>query len=276
MEMVEGIITIVLAILFAFILPNSPASVRGLTEVEREWIRWNYEQDQGQQDDQSEASTLQGLVMAIKDPKTWLLLATLYAIFISAGVTNFFPPVVATLGYSRTVTYALTAPPFILCCIVIMVNGFHSDSTEERYYHVVGPLCVTIIANILAVSTLNTAARYIAMMLMPGSLYAASTVIFSWISGTLSQPAPKRATGIAFIISVCNTPNIWTPYLYDGAPRYLAAFVVNLVAGVAAIVMATVTMIHLKRQNWKLDQGRDLGGSGPTVAQQASGFRYML
>jgi hypothetical protein len=94
----------------------------------------------------------------------------------SAAVTNFFPSVVGTLGYSRNITYCLTAPPYLLCIAVILLNGLHSDKTQERYLHIVCPLFVTLIANIIAVSTLNTAGRYVAMMLMPGSFYASSIV----------------------------------------------------------------------------------------------------
>ncbi|KAM0549207.1 hypothetical protein ACHAPJ_009516 [Fusarium lateritium] len=274
--LVEGVVTIGFAMLFCLVLPNSPDHVRGLSEVERAWIKYNYELDQGQGDDRSEMTAWQGLKLAVQDPKTWLLLATLYCIFVSAGVTNFFPPVVATLGYSRTITFVLTAPPFILCCITMLINGFHSDHKEERYLHTVLPLGITLIANIIAVSTLNVAARYTAMMLMPASFYAGSTVLLSWITGTLNQPVAKRASAIALIISVCNTPNVWTPYLYGGAPRYLAAFAVNLAAAAGAIVIATLVRFYLKRQNWKLENGQDTGKSGPTEAQKANGFRYML
>lgn len=219
---------------------------------------------------------MQGLNLAVKDPKTWLFLATVYCLFISAGVTNFFPPVVATLGYDRTTTLALTAPPFVLCCIVMLIVGFHSDRTGERYYHIVLPLGVTLVANVIAVSTLSTVGRYIAMMLMPPSFYAAFTVLLSWITGTLSQPVAKRASAIALIILVCNTTNVWTPYLYNGAPRYFAAFTVNLVASAAAIVVATMTRVYLRRQNQKLHRGEPTSRSGPTAAQVASGFRYQL
>jgi hypothetical protein len=43
-----------------------------------------------------------------------------------------------------------------------------------------------------------------------------------------------------------------------------------------AIVMATVTRIYLQRQNSKLEKGQAVGKSGPTLAQQAAGFRYLL
>jgi hypothetical protein len=43
-----------------------------------------------------------------------------------------------------------------------------------------------------------------------------------------------------------------------------------------AIAMATITRIYLRRQNAKLEKGLAVGWSGPTLAQQAAGFRYLL
>lgn len=114
------------------------------------------------------------------------------------------------------------------------------------------------------------------MMLLPASFYAGCVCLYSWISGTLSQPVAKRASGIAFVISVCNTMNVWTSYLYGGAPRYLLAFSVDLVAAALAIGFATALMLYLRRQNQKLDLGKDLGINGPTAAQKASEYRYIL
>lgn len=274
--LVEGVVTIGLAMVFALLLPNNPREFKRLTEVEKEWVIWNQQQDQGQSDDRCETTARKGLYLALQDPKTWLFLAILYAIYTSAGVTNFFPTVVSTLGYDRTVTLALTAPPFVLCCITMLVVGFHSDRVGERYWHISLPLVITLFANIIAVSTLNTAARYTAMMLMPASFYAAVVVLLSWITGTLNQPVAKRASAIALIISVCNTSNIWTPYLYNSAPRYFVAFTVNLVAAAAAILVATISRFYLQRQNQKLNDGKLVGKSGPTKAQITSGFRYQL
>lgn len=274
--MIEGVITIFLAIVFAFILPNSIKRLTGFSAQEKEWVVWNFEADLGQQDNSKEVGGRQGLKMAATDPKMWMFMGLLTSIYISAAVTNFFPSVVGGLGYSRNKTYGLTAPPFVLCVICMLINGFHSDRTQERYLHIVCPLAITVVANIIAVSTLNIAARYVAMMLMPASFYSASIVVLSWITSSLNQPTVKRAAAIAAINAVSNTPNIWTSYLYRSPPRYVVAFGVNLAAAVLAILIATVIRTYLRRENVKLDRGQDVGKSGPTEAQKMAGFRYTL
>ncbi|KAI5861990.1 major facilitator superfamily domain-containing protein [Durotheca rogersii] len=274
--LVEGVITTGLALLFALILPNSNQKVIGLSKTETEWVQWNYISDMGQKDDSHETSSWAGFMMAIKDPKTWLFTGILYCTYIDGAVANFFPSVVGGLGYDRNTTYLLSAPPFILCVICMLANGFHSDRTQERFFHIVGTLSVTLVANIIAVATTNTAARYVAMMLLPASFYASAIVTLSWITGSLSQPAVKRATAIGLINSICNTPNIWCSYLYYGPPTYLTAFIVNLAATVLAIAFAVATRVYLRRQNGKLDRGEDSGPHGPTPAQVVAGFRFML
>ncbi|KAI3532411.1 TNA1 is necessary for nicotinic acid import into the cell [Colletotrichum tamarilloi] len=274
--LVEGVITVGLAIPFACILPNSNKKIPTLTQLECEWVQYNFAADQGQEDNSSEVTAMKGFMMAVTDPKTWMLMGVLYSTYIVGAVANFFPSVVGGLGFSRTMTYALTAPPFLLCVITMLLNGFHSDRKQERFLHIVIPLCITLVANIIAVSTTNTAARYVAMMLLPGSFYAAAVVVLSWITGSLAQPSVKRASAIALINAMCNTPNIWGSYLYYGAPRYVTAFIVNIAATGLAIGFATVTRIWLRRLNAKLDRGEDTGKHGPTQAQVAGGFRYLI
>ncbi|KAJ7187888.1 putative pantothenate transporter [Mycena filopes] len=274
---IEGVATVGIALLLMFVLPNSMATVKGLSAAEREWLAWNFEADQGQRDDKGELGGWEAFKMAATDPKTYLLMGTLHMTYVAATVTSFFPSVVSTLGYSRNITYVLTAPPYLLCVVVMIINSIHSDRTQERYWHIVLPLVFTTISNIIAVSTLNTAARYVSMMLMPASFYGATVVILSWVSGSLTQPAPKRAAAIALINAVCNTPNIWSPYLYAHPPRYTQAFAVNLVAGVLAVGFATGTRGYLRRQNERLGSGVPDGRrSAPTGAQQRAGFRYVL
>ncbi|KAI2626737.1 nicotinamide mononucleotide permease [Hypoxylon sp. NC1633] len=274
--LIEGVATTGLAIVFAFILPNSNKKIMGLSQIECEYVQWNYAKDIGQADNNKEMTALQGLKMAVADPKTWLFVGILYATYIVGAVVQFFASVVQGLGYDRTTSLALTAPPFVLCVFCMLINGYHSDVKQERFLHIVIPLTITLIANIIAVSSLNTAARYVAIMLLPASFYSAAIVILSWITGSLSQPSVKRAAAIALINALCNTPNIWCSYLYYGAPRYVTAFIVNLAATVLAIAFAVATVIYLKRQNGKLNRGVDIGKNGPTADQLSAGFRYIL
>lgn len=78
--LIEGVVTVGLAIAFAFILPNSNEKILTLSPIECEWVRWNYAQDLGQRDNSNEVTATKGFIMAVCDPKTWMLIGMLYCV----------------------------------------------------------------------------------------------------------------------------------------------------------------------------------------------------
>lgn len=116
--------------------------------------------------------------------------------FVAAGtVTNLFPTVVATLGYSNVDSLLLTVPPYILAVVTSFCNSWHADKIGERYFHITLPLYFAIIAYIIAATTTTIGPRYFAMMLMPASVYSGYVVALGWISNTLPRP-PAKVTSI--------------------------------------------------------------------------------
>lgn len=81
-------------------------------------------------------------------------------------MTNFFPTVVGTLGYSDVITLLLTSPPYVLGVITTFANAWHADRTGERFFHIAIPLSLAVVTFIIAAATTNVAARYVAIMLM--------------------------------------------------------------------------------------------------------------
>ncbi|KAF9504527.1 hypothetical protein BS47DRAFT_1374381 [Hydnum rufescens UP504] len=235
--LIEGSATVIVAGLGALVLPGLPSSDTHLTPEERDLAVWRLREDFGDAHFTPSTSRLDGFRLAVWDPKTWFLCAILFFTFVAAAVTNFFPSVVNTLGYSRNITLLLTAPPYLLCCAVL------------PYYH---PIIDHGGANILAATTTAIAARYVAMMLMPSSFYSASTVTLAWISQIINQPPMKRAAAIALINAISNTSNIWTSYLYIGPPRYLLALSVNGIAATIAMMAAVGLRRYLAHEDKRI------------------------
>jgi hypothetical protein len=197
-------------------MPNFPRTTSWLTEEEKAMAVWRIEDDVGGDDwvAASDQTIFHGLGLAVKDPKTWVLLATIYGFTSSGTVTNFFPTVVKTLGYNNIQTLLLTTPPFILGTIIILTNAWHADRTGERWLHVsIGP-CIACIAYIVAMAADGTGPRYFAMMLMFGATYSGYVVGLGWISNVLPRPPAKRAAALALINALSNACQIYSSYLY--------------------------------------------------------------
>lgn len=77
---VEGIATVGLAGIIALFLPNKPGTFKKLTEEERALVLHGLAREQGASDDASEISAGRAFIMAVTDPKTWLLMGILYCV----------------------------------------------------------------------------------------------------------------------------------------------------------------------------------------------------
>ncbi|KAL2073286.1 hypothetical protein VTL71DRAFT_10610 [Oculimacula yallundae] len=272
---IEGAVTVGIAIGAFFVLPNFPRTTSWLTDEERALAIWRLEEDVGEDDwvDSEHQSFVVGLKLAFSDIKTYVLMFLLFGIVASGTVTNFFPTVVKTLGQNDVNTLLLTAPPYVLAVITTFLNSWHADRTGERFFHITVPLCFAIFAYILAAATTKTAPRYVAMMLMVPGVYTGFVVALAWISNSLPRPPAKRAAALAFINAISNSSSIYASYMYTDAakPRYVIAMSVNCAMAVMAILAATVQRFILVGLNKKLEQGIRVEG-----AINSGGFRFRV
>ena len=196
----------------------------------------------------------------------------------SSSVTNFFPTVVATLGYNKIISLLLTTPPYLLAVIASIANAWHADRTGERYLHSALPLWLGMVAFIIASVTTATVPRYIAMMLMVPGIYTGCVVMLAWISNTIPRPPAKRAAALAAINAITTASSIYSSYMYpeSAGPRYVVAMSVNCATLFVAFCMATWLRFMLVGLNKKLDEGTIGVESiqGVPAEGAKNGFRY--
>jgi MFS family permease len=75
---IEGVITVAVALVAFFILPNFPRTTTWLTEEEAALAVWRLEEDIGQDDwtASEDQSLFHGFILALKDIKMWVLVST--------------------------------------------------------------------------------------------------------------------------------------------------------------------------------------------------------
>lgn len=253
---IEGSITIGVAIVAIFILPDYPATTRWLSPRERAVALYRLEADTGMSDHTRKSGLLRNLVLALKDPNLYLLSLAMVCKTTAAAVTQFIPTVVATFGMSKVATLLLTAPPYIFAMIVSLLVSRLSDRIPERCGHVCVPLLFALVGFIIAAATTQTAPRYLSIFLMLGGIYGSYNVALAWISSTFARPKEKRAAAYAIINGLANLAQVWSPYLYpqsDG-PRYIKAFSVNSGMLLLCILFSVALRFSLQRANRRMDE----------------------
>ncbi|KAI5254628.1 MFS general substrate transporter [Aureobasidium subglaciale] len=188
-----------------------------------------------------------GFMQAIRDRRLDLFCLMMQNLHLSAcGFNNFFPTVVGSLGFDRTLTLILTCPPYLVSGIAGIVVGLTSGKMNERIRHITLSMGVAAVGFIISCVTLNTAARYVSYFLIASGAYAVNSVILGWIM-------EKKGISLSIVNVVANASYIYTPYLYpksDG-PCYLTAMSANTAFAVGTVACAWVMKIWLVRTNKK-------------------------
>lgn len=269
---IEGSLTVLVAIIAIFVLPDFPDSSHFLSEQETRLAILRMEEDVGVADAEGSGKKSQtaGLVLALTDWKVYWLAIALTSMVISISFNAFFPTLTATLGYDSTITLLLCAPPWAFATIVAFAVNRHSDKVGERFFHIAVPLFVGIIGFIIAVSTMNTAARYISLFLMAQS-YAGFICFLAWVSNTIARPHAKRAVALAFINAFSQLGNIAGSYVWPKmwGPTYAHSYAICISTNGLCIVMCFVFRQALARKNAALAQAEEAEG-------RKKGFRYLL
>jgi len=256
---IEGSITFAVAALGLYMLPDFPLTTRWLTPAERQLAH-----DRMQRDTvglESDKGALAGFKQAIRDPRLYLL-AFMQNMHLSAcGFNIFFPTVIGTLGFNRTITLVLTCPPYLVSAVVGILVGISSGKFNERTWHITVCMGAAMIGFVISCVTLNTAARYVACFLFASGAYAVNSVILGWVSATLGQTSEKKAVSLSIVNVVANASYIYTAYLYpksDG-PKYLTAMASNAGFAFATIASAWALRFWLMGTNRRIREGKIAG-----------------
>ncbi|KAJ6088357.1 hypothetical protein N7486_009618 [Penicillium sp. IBT 16267x] len=305
---IEGSITMAIAISSAFILPDLPTNARGFTEEERLVAQLRILEDIGEDTDAKEHSAYTGLVMALKDVKVYLMMLSLTAYVVGLSFNAFFPTLTGTLGFSYVPTLLMSAPPWVFSCLFSLLVAWHADRTQEKVnhtplnqpifiipptnhiiqiWHIYVPLFMGLVGFIISMSTLNVAARYLALFLQAGS-YAGFIVFYSWISTSFPRPPAKRAVALAMINAFSQLGNVAGSYVWGLKDNgYRKSYgIVTAMFGIAIMGFWGFRMI-LVNLNKKLEQSEaeqnaaqtgdsDFIDSADESLRMRKGFRYLI
>jgi hypothetical protein len=168
--------------------------------------------DIGEADSASASSIRDGVLLALKDRRLYLFTFLQHISLLSQTFQYFFPTIVKTLGYGSVETLLITAPVWIGTFLVSLAVTYTSGKFSDRSIHVICLMLISVVGNVIVVSTLNTAARFFAMFLMPMGAVSAYQILLAWVSNSFPRPLVKRSACISFANMIGNCANIYGPY----------------------------------------------------------------
>ncbi|GJC89941.1 putative transporter C11D3.18C [Colletotrichum liriopes] len=250
----QGAVTFAIAMVACFTLPDEPLTTRWLTPAERQLAHARIERDIVGARVQS--STWAGLREAIVDPKVWVFIYMQHMHLATNGFKNFFPTIVETLNFNTTITLVLTCPPYLIAGVLSIAWAWSSGKHNERTWHITISKCVALFGFVLACATMNTGARYFAMVVFTVGTYGVNSILLGWVGSTCGQTKEKKASALAIVNTSASISFIWTPYLWptSDAPRYVIPMASSAAFCVACAAGAWLMKWMLVKENRKIRQ----------------------
>ncbi|KAF9243452.1 MFS general substrate transporter, partial [Melanogaster broomeanus] len=288
----DGLATLVVALIAYFVMVDYPSTARFLTAEERSTMtsliinglcvctvrRAAHDQEQG---------AVPQIIAAFTDWQVWALSVVQFSVAAPAfGLAYFLP-----FGYSTSISQLLTIPPYLLASTLsaTQVTFAHfSDKARLRSPFIFAGQSIALVGFIINISDAPSGVKYFGLFLC---LMGSSTTsgVVTWLANNLGGKY-KRATGIAIVIMVANIGGAIASNIFrsQDAPRYILGLgfeIAFISMGLTVIVITAFTYKHinsardraelLQPQKGEKGEPKERGGAKP-IGDRALSFRYTL
>ena len=233
---IEAVPAVILSMVVYFYLTDRPADATWLEVDERAWLVSRLDQEQKQR----ETRHNYGLLEALLNPKV-LALGVVYfgVVATNYGLTFFLPQIVQEFGMSNLKIGLVSALPYFVGTVSIVLWGRRSDRRLERRFHLAFPLLVAAAATGAAAALDDPAQKMIAFCIAGFGIFGSMPVFWTLPTAFLSGSA--AAGGIAMINSIGNLAGFAAPYamgwIKDTTGSYAGGLLSLAASGLIAIII---------------------------------------
>lgn len=211
----QGIAPVFAGFATIFFLPDRPEKAAWLPREERDWLLAELEREHKGKEGQAHGHFLWL-------SHVWLVLLLTAAYFClnvySYGVITFMPKILKEqTGLDDFWTTLLTALPYTMALIAMLVNGWHSDRTHERIGHVTVPLCTMGLFLALAGLLYGMPVWPVLLLTVFVGMFMFAHLPAYWPIPTMFLGSLAAASATGFINMIGNLGGTLGPYMVGSA-----------------------------------------------------------
>jgi ACS family tartrate transporter-like MFS transporter len=234
--LLEGIPSVVVGLAVLRLLPDRPRDARWLRPEERAWLEQRLEADR----DHGAASHAASLRRALADPAVWWLSLSYFLLIIPLyGFALWLPQLIKASGdFTNFEVGVITAIPYAVAAVGMVLVGRRSDRTGERHLHLALPALAGAVG-FVAVTRADTP------VLLVAALSLAAFGALGWLGPFWALPTAflreqAAAGGIALINSMGAFGGFVGPYLIGRIKQSTGEFTPGLLLLAGSLVAAAV------------------------------------
>lgn len=279
----EGIVTVLVAISAFWLLPDYPDTAKFLTPREREFVVWRLKTDGNYKDmdakihafsessrakpdftkftEQDDISMKQSLIAVVRDPAIYFHILVYWGIICPTyAISLFGPSVIYALGYTAGKAQLMTVPVYVLAATCAVIQAFVVDRVGVRSFFVLGDLVFVLAGFSMALAGQLSGT--------PGLIYASLYVsavglvslfpgIISWVAINFANPR-KRAIAMACQIGIGNFGGAAAANFYRPG-KYQVGHALCLGFACLAVINVIVLQIGYTRSNRRAEKELRMG-----------------
>lgn len=254
MFLIEGLPTVIVGVVTFFYLTSRPAEAKWLTGEQRRWLVRSLDAEaQATVSRQGTANGHRGVSSALKDIRVVSLSVVLFGIFYGFyGVSFFLPQMISGMSADWGVEFSLvqvgfiTAVPFAIGTVAMILVSRHSDRKSERIWHTAVSMLVAGAG--ITIAVLGNSSPYVMLLgialLLSGVLSATSTF---WAIPPRILTGMALAAGIGLMNSFANLSGFIGPYVAGYMKDLTGTFDAPMYIIGAVLVVATLVLLGMRR-----------------------------
>lgn len=208
----EGILTVVVAVIAFFALYDFPDTASFLTVEERAWavhrLKYQGSAKSGRLVAETDHFEWKYVIQALTDWQLYVCLFMYWGIVCPLyGISYFLPTIINDLGYTATTAQLMTVPIYVVAAVLSILVCYLSDraasSGHSRSPYIFWPMVAILIGFVMAIAGSARGGMpglvYAGVFITTCGIYPAFPGNIAWISNNLAG-SYKRSAGMAFQI----------------------------------------------------------------------------